>query len=237
LTVILFDEIEKAGAAMYKLLLGVLDKGELRLGDAKVVSFRETLIFFTSNLGTRELASRNYTFDKREPEGKQKKGIAENAAKNHFSPEFLNRVDSTITYNHLEVGDVRRILASFSAESNLSFERVDGNGRLKIALSEAAKDWIIERGYSREYGARELRRVWEKEVILPLAEFVTACAGSSRGWGNLRVTVAGDRLEFLPMGLEESLAESLLVAPRRNNVESIFGRVRKAGGKENGPGF
>jgi ATP-dependent Clp protease ATP-binding subunit ClpA len=227
LTVILFDEIEKASPSLYRLLLGVLDKGELRTGDNKLTSFKNTLIFFTSNLGSQELKSTSYTFDKREVEQKQKVGIAENAARNHFAPEFRGRLDAIITYNHLGQEQLREIIGTMAARANADFEKVGGNGRIKLAVSDEAKDWLISRYFSKEYGARELRRGWENEVILPLAHYVNACEGTSRMWSNLRVECAGDRLEFRPIGLEESLAESLLLVPKREI--SIFGKVRGKG--------
>lgn len=229
LMVILFDEIEKASPAMHKLLLGVLDKGHLKTGDAQQTVFTRTLIFFTSNLGLRETSRTSYTFEKKELSERAEAGISEAAARAHFPTEFLNRLDKIITYHHLTQDHLRRIVRNYALDSNINFEKVDGTGRLKISVSDAASNWLIEQGYSREFGARELRRVWESKVVLPLAEFVGACAGTSRQWDTLRVDLAGGRLEFIPMTLEETLRESIhLIAPGRRE-DGIF-KSRRARG-------
>jgi ATP-dependent Clp protease ATP-binding subunit ClpA len=228
LAVILFDEIEKASHSMEKLLLGVLDKGELRLGDNRTVSFTRTLIFFTSNLGTKEFGSKSFNFikDTREDE---RVNVAHSAAKRHFAPEFLNRIDTVVTYNPLSADTVRTILRGLVAQTNGYLKsRVDGKGLLQIAVSPEAEDFIISRGYSEEYGARELARVWGSEVKNQLAQFVAACAGSTRQWPMLRVEARGKGLEFRPMTYTEALQESIHVITQSGPQGGIF--EKKAGG-------
>lgn len=231
LSIILFDEIEKASHALEKLLLGILDKGELRLGDNTMVNFSRTLVFFTSNLGTKEITSKAYNFVK-EATVVEKGNVAHSAAKRHFAPEFMNRIDYVLTYNSLTPTSVRTILRGIVGETNgFLKERVDGRGLLQIAVSPEAEDWLIKEGYSEAYGARELKRAWEKHVKNPLAQFVSACAGGTRQWPILRVESRGQGLEFRPLTLEEGIRESIHLLIPAVQVSEIFEKGKKAGGR------
>lgn len=237
LTVILFDEIEKAHPSLFQLLLGVLDKGTFHTGTNEQVYFKDTLIFFTSNLGTQQLAKPQYSFLKSARTDAERTQVTEGAAKQHFTTEFLNRVDVVLTYNHLTQSEVARIVEHLETEANDNLRRkVDGRGLMQISMSPDAVELIAEKGYSPIYGARELKRVWEREILTPLSEFVSACKGSTRNWPVLRVETAGGKFDFTPMSMEEALRASV-AAMERDRVErekterEIFGAKVKGSGK------
>lgn len=186
LSLILFDEIEKAAPSMTRLLLGVLDKATLRLGDNSNVNFERTLIFMTSNLGADSMMKYlNPSFglqgvhakskaDQQEPFSMAKlQKIGVEAVKKKFSPEFVNRVDEIITYAPLGKEEVIRIL-----EITLENFQKHLNNRLgltanQVYLEDEAKDWLITNGVSLQYGARNLKRLIHKKITIPLARQLT----------------------------------------------------------------
>lgn len=176
LSIILFDEIEKAAPAMMRMLLGVLDRGILRLGDNSLVNLERTIIFMTSNLGAdkmqRELAP---TLGFATPQASRGAGakrletIGLAAAKRKFSPEFMNRIDATIAYQQLDDKALQQIL-------DLQLERIQhhvdirlGARAFELELTNRLRKFLLERGTSAEYGARELKRTLQRFVLQPLA--------------------------------------------------------------------
>jgi len=181
LSLVLFDEIEKAAPSLTRLLLGVLDRGVLRLGDNSVVNFEKSLVFLTSNLGAKEMMREiqpDFGFQSAAPSGTREElgsklqGIAIGAVRRKFSPEFVNRIDHVITYRPLDA-------ESFAAITDLEITSLQNhvNTRLStrcfnIEVPFETRQWLIERGTSPEYGARELKRTIHKNLTQPLATLV-----------------------------------------------------------------
>jgi CheY-like chemotaxis protein/MoxR-like ATPase len=181
-SLVLFDEIEKAAPSLNRLLLGLLDKGRLTLGDNTTVNFDKSLIFLTSNLGAREMMREmaptfgfgghaDNTERAQELVGKLE-AIALAAVKKMFSPEFVNRIDAVITYRPLSESAISKILEH-------QFEELQNhvNGRLgprcfSIEITDAARNFLLSRGVSVQYGARELKRTVYRFLTQPLATMV-----------------------------------------------------------------
>lgn len=181
LALVLFDEIEKAAPSMTRLLLGVLDKATLRLGDNSHVNFEQTLIFLTSNLGAeamRKYVTPDFGFEAMSPAAGQGGGteklqsIGWSAVKRQFSPEFVNRIDSVITYQPLDRTSIDAILDQQldSLERHID-DRLDDRG-FDIEVTDAARAVLLERGTSAEFGARELKRTILRLITQPLAALV-----------------------------------------------------------------
>jgi ATP-dependent Clp protease ATP-binding subunit ClpB len=180
LALVLFDEIEKAAHSITKLLLGILDKGILRLGDNTTVDFEKSLIFFTSNLGAREMMkeiSPNIGFQSATPKSQtdlttRLESIALGAVRKRFSPEFVNRIDAVVTYNPLDADAIEIILEhdlrALQDHVNLRL----GDRYFSIEITQGAKQFLLSKGISREYGARELKRTIHRQLTQPLATMV-----------------------------------------------------------------
>jgi ATP-dependent Clp protease ATP-binding subunit ClpA len=164
--IVVFDEIEKAARTLQNLLLGILDKGHLRTGDNNVVNFEKAIVFFTSNLGVREMKSLGRMgFHGTSTDEEKRKSII-TATKKHFSPEFMNRLDEILIYNELSREDIRKILCiQVSNLEDFLNARLRAFPAITLGLTESAREWVIENGYSSEYGARELRRLLERLVL------------------------------------------------------------------------
>jgi ATP-dependent Clp protease ATP-binding subunit ClpA len=175
LSVILFDEIEKASDALWQLLLGVLDKATLTLGDNRVTNFEHCIILMTSNLGAKEMHAKKYGFKQSEEieiiNDEKNEEIALSAAKKHFTAEFINRLDHIVTFNTLTKPQVAQVM---KIELDLIQKMFWDKAKFIYQLTPAAKYTILEEGYSIEYGARNLKRVIEKRLRLPLAGLVSS---------------------------------------------------------------
>jgi ATP-dependent Clp protease ATP-binding subunit ClpA len=186
LALILFDEIEKSAPSMTRLLLGVLDKAVLRLGDNTMVNFERTLIFLTSNLGAeamrKELAP-DFGFEavrtgagaacETGPASRRKlESIGMNAVKRKFSPEFVNRIDAVITYHPLEAGSLEEILDLQLAALERHIRNRLEERAFEVDVTDAARAFLLRKGTSQEYGARELKRTILRKITQPLAAMV-----------------------------------------------------------------
>ncbi len=172
-SVILLDEIEKAHPDVYNILLQVLDDGQLTDGLGRKVDFKNTLIIMTSNIGVRQLkdfgqgvgfateARVNSAVD-------DSKAIIQNALKRTFSPEFLNRIDDVIVFNSLGKEEIFKIIDITLSDLH---KRLDGMG-YSLILSDPAKDFVAEKGFDPQFGARPLHRAIQKYIEDPLAEFI-----------------------------------------------------------------
>ena len=176
LALVLFDEIEKAAPSLTRLLLGVLDRATLHLGDNTVVDFTDSLVFLTSNLGAREILSRirprfglqpGDASDPRLHARLEKAAIS--AVRRHFPPEFVNRIDAVITYEPLGAETLRAILDQQLHELQLHIRKRLGGRAFEVTVTEAARAFLLERGASAEYGARELKRTIHRCLVQPLA--------------------------------------------------------------------
>jgi len=181
LSLVLFDEIEKAAPSLTRLLLGVLDRGILRLGDNSVVNFEKSLVFLTSNLGAKDML-REITPDfgfqsavgglAREDVSDKLKSIGLVAVKKKFSPEFVNRIDHVITYQPLNAESFAAITDHEILNLQNHVNTRLGSRCFNIEVPFETRQWLIERGTSPEYGARELKRTIHKFLTQPLATMV-----------------------------------------------------------------
>jgi ATP-dependent Clp protease ATP-binding subunit ClpB len=179
LSFLLFDEIEKASDALWQLLLGILDKATLTLGDNRRVDLSQTMIFLTSNLGggeITELMTGGMGFvqptDKTEDKLDHKvERTAQEAAKKKFSPEFMNRLDKVVVFHPLRLEQLEQIL---EIELGMVQQRVldTGRGQFLFRVTSPARRFLLQEGTDIKYGARHLKRAIEKFVVYPLANLL-----------------------------------------------------------------
>ncbi|NQZ45045.1 MAG: ATP-dependent Clp protease ATP-binding subunit [Flavobacteriaceae bacterium] len=170
-SVILLDEVEKAHPDVFNMLLQVLDDGFLTDSLGRKIDFRNTIIIMTSNIGARQLKDFGQgvgfgTAAKKAQADSHQKSVIENALKKAFAPEFLNRIDDVIVFNALEREDIHKII---DIELDKLFKRIKDIG-YDLKLSEKAKDYIAEKGFDKQYGARPLKRAIQKYIEDALAE-------------------------------------------------------------------
>lgn len=177
-TLVLFDEIEKASDSLWQLLLGVLDKGRLTLGDNRTVDFSQTVIIMTSNLGAKEMSelitgsigfapSKSTALQESELDQKIYR-TAMDAARRKFSPEFMNRIDKTVVFRSLKQEQLRLIL---DLELRKVQRRIDEGmcDRFTFKVTDDAKAFLLDEGTELRYGARHLKRAVERFIVTPLA--------------------------------------------------------------------
>lgn len=171
-SVVLFDEVEKAHPDVFNLLLQVLDDGRLTDSQGRMVSFKNTIIIFTSNVGVSELPKKkghlgfsedneNYT-----PDYEEIKSTLLNALKKHFKPEFINRIDVVTVFHPLNYEQLSQIAKLFIRNLNKRLQNRGSN----LKVTESALKYLIDKGYDSEYGARPLRRLIEQEIEDRIAE-------------------------------------------------------------------
>ena len=177
---LLFDEIEKASDALWQLLLGILDKATLTLGDNRRVDLSQTMIFMTSNLGggeITELMTGGLGFAPQvRAESKPKldekvERTASEAAKRKFAPEFMNRIDKVVVFHPLRSQQLEQIL---EIELGMVQQRVleTAKGRFLFRLTQPARDFLLREGTDLKYGARHLKRAIERHLVYPLASLL-----------------------------------------------------------------
>ena len=172
-SVVLLDEIEKAHPDVYNILLQVLDDGQLTDSLGRRVDFKNTIIIMTSNIGVRQLKDFGagigfQTESRKESAEETSKSVIQNALRKTFSPEFLNRIDDVIVFNSLGKDEVLRIVDLMLSSM---YKRLGTMG-LKLNLNQEAKEFLAEKGYDPQFGARPLQRSIQKYVEDPLAEFI-----------------------------------------------------------------
>jgi ATP-dependent Clp protease ATP-binding subunit ClpC len=172
-SVVLLDEIEKAHPDIFNILLQVLDDGQLTDGLGRKVDFKNTLIIMTSNIGVRKLKEFGTgvgfaTQSREESADTEAKGVIETALKRTFSPEFLNRIDDVVIFNSLGKEEIYKII-DLSLKG--LYKRVKELG-YNLVLNEKAKNFLAEKGYDPQFGARPLNRAIQKYLEDPLAEFI-----------------------------------------------------------------
>jgi len=170
-SVVLFDEIEKAHPDVFNILLQILDDGQITDSLGRKIDFKNTVIILTSNVGARQLKDFGDgvgfgTSARKAQMDKHAKGIIEKALKKTFAPEFLNRIDDIIIFNPLEKEHIRQII---DIELKKLYDRIEEAG-YELEITERAKDFIAEKGYDKQYGARPLKRAIQKYVEDKLAE-------------------------------------------------------------------
>jgi ATP-dependent Clp protease ATP-binding subunit ClpA len=189
LSIVLFDEIEKAAASVSRLLLGVLDKAVLRLGDNTSVNFEKTMIFLTSNLGARAMSRElnpDFGFEallgapgsgvgsSRSGNFTKLQSIGMTALRRNFSPEFMNRIDAVVTYQPLSPEALAAILDAHVQDLQEHLDRRLGLNTFRLEVPGRTRRFLLERGTSSEYGARELKRTIQRQLIQPLASLIAA---------------------------------------------------------------
>lgn len=170
-SIVLFDEIEKAHQDVFNILLQVMDEGRLTDSDSRTVDFRNTIIIMTSNIGSRQVQEYGNgigfsTSDSNSEQARQ--DIIRKALNRQFAPEFINRIDEIITFSQLDREAVGRIV---DIELSQLSQRVNGMGYV-LEVTDAARAFLADKGYSREYGARPLKRAIQTYVEDKLAELV-----------------------------------------------------------------
>jgi ATP-dependent Clp protease ATP-binding subunit ClpB len=256
-SLVLFDEIEKASDSLWQLLLGILDKATLTLGDNRRVDFSKAMVIMTSNLGAREMSELisggigfapgkgSKTPNDTEVDQKIYRTAVE-AARRKFSPEFMNRIDKVVVFRSLKEHHLRQIL---DLELQAVQDRIMQSAGTKFVFqcSETAKDMLLKEGLDFKYGARHLKRAVERFLVYPLSNLV---ATGQIGLGDLvHVDVDGirNRLIFskssggaliheMPQGAEESEGSSeslsggvgLPIPPATKAAKKSQGRGEKA---------
>jgi CheY-like chemotaxis protein len=240
LSLVLFDEIEKAAPSMARLLLGVLDKGVLRLGDNTTVNFENSLVFLTSNLGAREMMRQiqpQFGFQsavagaRTDLAGKlESVGMA--AVRKRFSPEFVNRIDAIVTYQPLGEGSLEAILDQRVGRLQDHIRTRLGSRAFTLDVTPGARAFLLRKGTSAEYGARELNRTVHRSLAQPLAEMVVA----GRVPAGATVRVEGEesaktlRLRPIEATTREGGPPAVLVVDDNPDVVSLLGRLLAAEG-------
>jgi len=232
LSFVLFDEIEKASDALWNLLLGILDKATLTLGDNRRVDFSRAIIFMTSNLGAAEMGSilrpslgfAASEVERRRTEGRVDEGLAGKvnragveAARRKFTPEFLNRIDKTVVFRVLGEPELRKILL---IELGILQARIFSSApgaAFVFSVTESAKDHLLREGADPKYGARHLKRAIDQSLVHPLSNLIATrqvCGGDL-----IRIDCDGSHLTFfqeaenMPASAMAAMVDIPLVIP------------------------
>ena len=200
LSFVLFDEIEKASDSLWNLLLGILDKATLTLGDNRRVDFSRALIFMTSNLGAAEMGSilrPNLGFAAGDIERSHAAGLVDEslggkvmragleAARRKFSPEFMNRIDKTVVFHPLGAPELRKIL---TIELSMVQQRIFNTANAApfvFNVTEKAREFLLQEGTDMKYGARHLKRAVDRHLVHPMSNLIAT--GQVRGGDLLRI--------------------------------------------------
>ncbi len=206
-SVVLLDEIEKAHPDVFNMLLQILDDGYVTDSLGRKIDFRNTIIIMTSNIGVRKLKDFGGgvgfgTASKKEQEDAHAKSIIEGALKKTFAPEFLNRIDDVIIFNALEREDIHKII---DIELQKLLSRISDLG-YTLKLSEKAKDYIADKGFDKQYGARPLKRAIQKYIEDALAEEI--------------VNSKLDEGDIILMNLDENEKKLIIDIEKRNLLEN-----------------
>jgi len=186
-SVLLFDEMEKAHPDVFNIMLQILDDGRVTDSKGNVVNFRNTIIIFTSNIGSQDIIDLNGS-DEIGDQAIMRERV-QKALRENFKPEFLNRIDETIIFNSLSKSDLRGIVS-------LEIKRLEqrlADREMKLALSDAALDYLADVGYDPNYGARPLKRTIQRELETVVARGIIA--GEYDNGDTIAVDVINDRLQ------------------------------------------
>ncbi len=204
-SVVLLDEIEKAHPDVFHILLQVLDEGQLTDSLGRRVDFRNTIVIMTSNIGTRQLSEFGAgvgfeTSVKKSTRHDQEKSILQKALQKTFAPEFLNRVDDVIMFNHLGREEINKII---DIELKGLFDRIEALG-YKMKLSAPARDFMADRGFDVQYGARPLKRAIQKYLEDPLAEVIIKSPVNEGATISVGYSKDKEELTFKVLGKKET---------------------------------
>ncbi|MDT4952271.1 MAG: ATP-dependent Clp protease ATP-binding subunit ClpB [Acidobacteriota bacterium] len=253
LSLILFDEIEKASDSLWQLLLGILDKATLTLGDNRRVDFSRTMVIMTSNLGAREMselisggigfAPGKNAKDPNDTEVDQKiYRTAVDAARRKFSPEFMNRIDKVVVFRSLKEHHLRRIL-DLELQSVQDRIMLSAGTKFVFQCSDAAKDMLLKEGIDFKYGARHLKRAIERFLVYPLSNLVATDQVGLGDLVNVDLNDGGTKLVFskrsggaLIHDIPEAEEEPEDVATKSGGVGMPIPQTSKAARKGQGRG-
>ena len=204
--VILLDEIEKAHPDVFNILLQILDEGFVTDSLGRKIDFRNTIIILTSNIGTRDLKDFGDgvgfgTIAKKTNTDARARSTIENALKKAFAPEFLNRIDDIVIFNNLEKEDISKIIDLELAKLYSRLEKLN----YKVDLTDEAKEFIAEKGWDKDFGARPLKRAIQKYIEDLLAEMLVNKILTEGGTVLLKVNEAKDGLEGEPVKKKTSV--------------------------------
>jgi len=204
LTLLLFDEIEKASDALWQLLLGILDKATLTLGDNRRVDLSQCLIVMTSNLGAGEMndilsGGLGFGTSKRPGHVDQKLDdkitrTAQEAARRKFSPEFMNRIDKIVVFKTLKPEHLEHILEIELGMVQQRILQATGNHQFVFSCTQPVKGFLLKEGTDPKYGARHLKRAIEKNIVFPLANLVAT--GQIKLGDFIRIDMKEQRFTF-----------------------------------------
>lgn len=191
-SVVLLDEIEKAHADVFNMLLQVLDEGFITDSYGRRIDFKNTIIIMTSNIGSRELKDfgAGIGFSTYNPTKEQNESILKKALNRHFAPEFLNRIDDVIMFNSLTKSDICKIV---EVELKQFVQRVNDLG-FKLIVTNDAKELLATKGYDSQYGARPLRRVIQSQIEDALSELLLK--GDIKTGDEITIDSDGTELKF-----------------------------------------
>jgi ATP-dependent Clp protease ATP-binding subunit ClpA len=193
-SVVLLDEIEKAHPRVFNILLQILEDGRLTDAKGRVASFKNAILIMTSNIGTDIIAKEaplGFVGQEKEAKIESLKEKVFTALKEHFRPEFLNRIDEIIIFNYLGKEEVRKIV-------DLELKKVENRlleKNIKIEVSRRARDYLAEKGFDPNLGARPLKRVIQKEVLDPLA--LKIVSGEVKEGEKVKVDFEGGKIFFV----------------------------------------
>jgi ATP-dependent Clp protease ATP-binding subunit ClpB len=234
LSFVLFDEIEKASDALWNLLLGILDKATLTLGDNRKTDFSRSMIFMTSNLGATEMASLlapKLGFNVGEARENVSTGLFDDklsgkiarsgieAARRNFTPEFINRLDKIVTFQPLGTEHLKKIL---DIELNLVQQRIfnaSADRAFVFTLSDTSKGFLLQEGTDLKYGARHLKRAIERLLVQPMSNLIATDQVRGGDWIRVDFDNQGRMLSFvreaegLPIQDMAKLVDTSIVLP------------------------
>jgi len=208
---VLFDEIEKASDALWNLLLGILDKATLTLGDNRKVDFSKAMIFMTSNLGASEMSAimaPKLGFGRADAQIKSNTGVFDDkmtgklartgveAARRKFTPEFMNRLDKIVTFSPLGTEQLKKIL---DIELNQVQQRIfntSADRAFVFTLSDSSKDFLLNEGTDLKYGARHLKRAIERLLVHPMSNLIATDQVRGGDWVRVEFDEGSSSLRF-----------------------------------------
>jgi ATP-dependent Clp protease ATP-binding subunit ClpB len=239
LSFLLFDEIEKASDALWQLLLGMLDKATLTLGDNRRVDLSQTVIFLTSNLGGGEITElMNGGMGFIQPKDKPAAGLNEKvertaveAARRKFSPEFMNRLDKVVVFHPLRREQLEEVL---EIELGQVQQRVleTAKGQFLFRVTNPGKEFLLQEGTDQRYGARHLKRAIERHVVYPLANLLATeqvhlgdlvCIDWDKSQDRLTFIREGENLAMPARRLEPAVAPKPVQARSGKSIEAPVG--------------
>ncbi len=216
LSLLLFDEIEKASDALWQLLLGILDKATLTLGDNRRVDMSNCIIFMTSNLGATEMndmimggmgfAQKPFEIDNKFDEKINRAAVE--AARRKFSPEFMNRIDKVVVFKTLRPEHLEQILEIELGMVQQRILQATGNNQFVFSCTKKVKEFLLSEGTDAKYGARHLKRAIERFVVFPLANLVAT--GQVKLGDFIRIDIGAERSMTFTKEAEGALVPVLL---------------------------